>query len=55
MRLNQRAKRTNISLRYSKGDETTQFFIDNNANDKRVHYKSYKDLNDFLCGIIVAQ
>jgi len=32
------------------GDETTQFFIDNldNANDKRVHYKSYKDLNEFL-------
>jgi hypothetical protein len=32
------------------GDETTQFFIDNlsSVTDKRVHYKGYKDLNDFL-------
>ena len=33
-----------------RGNEATQFFMDNlnNATDKRVHYKSYKDLNDFL-------
>lgn len=33
-----------------RGNEATQFFIDNlnNSTDKRVHYKSHKDLNDFL-------
>ena len=32
------------------GDKATQFFIDNlsNVTDKRVHYKEYKDLNEFL-------
>ena len=32
------------------GDETTQFLVDslNNVTDKRVHYKEYKDLNEFL-------
>lgn len=34
----------------NRGDEATQFFLDNlsNAVDKRVHYKEYKDLNEFL-------
>ena len=32
------------------GDEATHFFIGNldNVTDKRVHYKEYKDLNEFL-------
>ena len=32
------------------GDEATSFFIKelHNASDKRIHYKSYKDINDFL-------
>jgi len=34
----------------NRGDEATQFFLNNLSNvvDKRVHYKEYKDLNDFL-------
>jgi len=34
----------------NRGDEATLFFMQNlnNATDKRVHYKNYKDLNDFL-------
>ena len=33
-----------------RGDEATEFFMQNfsNAIDKRVHYKEYKDLNEFL-------
>jgi len=33
-----------------KGDETTQFFMNNLANsiDKRVYYKDHKDLNEYL-------
>jgi len=33
-----------------RGDEATEFFLNNlsNAVDKRVHYKEYKDLNEFL-------
>ena len=32
------------------GDKATQYFLNNlnNTTDKRVHYKEYKDLNDFL-------
>ena len=36
-----------------RGDEVTEFFMQNLTNviDKRVHYKAYKDLNDFLLNV----